>query len=112
MSSSIKEEKIKPDFKLWFEIGGKYVFGEGTYTLLDQINKKDSIAAAARSAKMSYRHAWDLIKEMEEHLGQTVVKSQKGGIHGGKSELTEAGDSLLKKYKELKEAMTKVCKLG
>lgn len=31
------KKKIKPPFKLWFEIGDNYVFGEGTYTLLGQI---------------------------------------------------------------------------
>ncbi|NIW51304.1 MAG: LysR family transcriptional regulator, partial [Candidatus Korarchaeota archaeon] len=68
MSSFLKEMKVRPAFKLWFEIGEKYVFGEGTYNLLDQIRKRKSISAAARATNMSYRYAWDLIKEVEEHL--------------------------------------------
>lgn len=111
MSSSVDEDKIRPAFKMWFEIGGRYVLGEGTYTLLDQIKQKKSISAAAKATNMSYRHAWNLIKEVEKHLEKPVVKSQKGGKHGGKSELTKAGLSLLNRYRKLKKAMTEACKL-
>lgn len=111
MSFSLKKKKIKPAFKLWFEIGDSYVFGEGTYTLLVQIRENKSISAAAKATKMSYRHAWDLIKEVEKHLGEPVIKTQKGGKYGGKSELTSAGLSLLTSYRRLKETITNVCKL-
>ena len=111
MSFSLKKKKIKPAFKLWFEIGDSYVFGEGTYTLLVQIREKKSISAAAKATKMSYRHAWDLIKEVEKHLGEPVIKTQKGGKYGGKSELTSEGLLLLTSYRRLKKTMTNVCKL-
>ncbi|MCK4440001.1 LysR family transcriptional regulator [Candidatus Bathyarchaeota archaeon] len=111
MSISLEGKKIKPAFKLWFEIGDKYVFGEGTCTLLEQIKKRKSISAAARATNMSYRYAWDLIKEVGKHLGEPVIKTQKGGKHGGKSELTTAGLLLLTSYKKLKKTMTKACKL-
>ncbi len=111
MSFSLKGKKIKPAFRLWFEIGDKYVFGEGTYSLLDEIEKKKSISAAAKATKMSYRHAWNLIKEVEKHLGETLLKTQKGGKHGGKSELTSVGLSLLTSYRRLKKKMINVCKL-
>lgn len=111
LSFSLKGRKIKPAFKLWFEIGDEYVFGEGTYELLEQIRKKKSISAAAKTTKMSYRHAWDLIKEVEKHLGKPIIKTQKGGKYGGKSEVTSVGLSLLTSYKRLKKRMTNVCKL-
>ena len=111
MSFSLKKKKIKPAFKLWFEIGDKYILGEGTYTLLEQIKKRKSISAAAKATNMSYRYAWDLIQEVGKHLGEPVIKTQKGGKHGGKSELTTARLLLLASYKKLKKAMTKACKL-
>ena len=111
MSSSLKKKKIKPAFKLWFEIGDDYVFGEGTYGLLDEIRKNKSISAAAKATNMSYRHAWDLIKEVEKHLEEPVIKTQKGGKYGGKSEVTNAGLSLLTSYQKLKKRMINVCKL-
>ena len=111
MSSSLKRKKIKPAFKLWFEIGDDYILGEGTYGLLEEIRKKRSISAAAKTTNMSYRHAWDLIKEVEKHLGEPVIKTQKGGKYGGRSEVTDAGLSLLTSFKKLKKKMKNVCKL-
>jgi molybdate transport system regulatory protein len=104
------KKKIKPAFKLWFQIGGDYVFGEGAYELLEQIREKKSISAAAKATRMSYRYAWAHIREIEEHLGESIVKTQKGGKQGGKTEITEAGLSLLTNYRRLKELMTEVCK--
>jgi molybdate transport system regulatory protein len=103
-------KKIKPAFKLWFQIGEDYVFGEGAYELLEQIKDKKSISAAAKTTHMSYRYAWALIKEIERHLGEPIVKAQKGGKLGGRTEITDAGLSLLTDYKRLKELMTEVCK--
>ena len=104
--------KIKPAFKLWFQIGEDYVFGEGAYELLDQIRERKSISAAAKAAHMSYRYAWAHIKEIEEHLGQSIVKAQKGGKKGGQTEITEVGLSLLANYRRLKELMTEACKMA
>jgi len=106
-----KKPKIKPVFKLWFEINGQYVFGEGTYKLLASIKIEGSLSGAAKAVGMSYRYAWGLIKEVEEHLGMPVVKTQRGGKHGGLTELTEAGLSLVANYKKLKDLMTDACKL-
>ena len=111
MSFCLKKKKLRPAFKLWFEIGDDHVLGEGTYGLLEEIRKKKSISAAAKATNMSYRHAWDLIKEVERHLGEPVIKTQKGGKYGGRSEVTGAGLSLLTSFKKLKKKMKNVCKL-
>ena len=105
------KQKIKPAFKLWFEIGDNYVFGEGAYELLEKIKEKKSISAAAKATHMSYRYAWALIKEVEKHLGEPVVKTQKGGKSGGKTEITNAGLSLIANYKRLKQTMAKACQI-
>jgi molybdate transport system regulatory protein len=111
LSFSLKDKRIKPVFKLWFEIGDRYVFGEGVCALLDEIRQRKSISAAAKATKMSYRYAWGLTKEVEKHLGVPVLITQKGGKSGGKSELTRAGVTLLTNYKKLKNTMKDVCKL-
>jgi molybdate transport system regulatory protein len=105
------QKKIKPAFKIWFEIGESYVFGEGAYELLEQIREKKSISAAAKTTHMSYRYAWALIKEVEEHLGEPVVKAQKGGKSGGKTEITNAGLSLIANYKKLMQTIAKACRI-
>ncbi|MCK4478329.1 winged helix-turn-helix domain-containing protein [Candidatus Bathyarchaeota archaeon] len=108
---STKKPEIKPAFKLWFEINGKYIFGEGTYNLLEKIREEGSLSAAAKTSGMSYRYAWGLIKDAEEHLGMPVVRTQRGGKHGGKTDLTRMGLSLVTNYKKLKKVMTDVCRL-
>jgi molybdate transport repressor ModE-like protein len=103
--------KIKPVFKLWLEINEKYVFGEGTCKLLENIKAEGSLSDAAKVLGMSYRYAWGLIKDVEEHLGMPIVKTQRGGKHGGQTELTEAGLSLVAAYKKLKKSLANICKL-
>ena len=108
MSRSV-EKKVKPIFKLWFEIDGRYIFGEGTFKLLEKIRDERSLRAAAEALDMSYRYAWGLVKNVEEHFGEPIVKAYRGGKHGGKTELTQAGLSLVSHYKKLKTVMTKAC---
>lgn len=103
--------RIKPAFKLWFEVNGEYVFGEGVCKLLERVKEEGSINAAAKSLRMSYRYAWGLIRNVERHLGRRVVRTQKGGRQGGRTELTETGLSLVANYRNLKRIMTDVCKL-
>jgi len=110
-SPHLKKKRVKPAFKLWFEIGDNYIFGEGAYELLNQVREKGSLSAAAKTLGMSYRYAWSRIKEVEKNLGEPVLKTYKGGKHGGKSEITAAGLALLENYEKLKEEMTKVCRL-
>ncbi len=108
---SSEESRIKPVFKLWLEINGEYVFGEGTCKLLEKISAERSLSAAAKALGMSYRYAWGLLKNVEKHLGEPVVRTQRGGKYGGKTELTHTGLSLVAYYRKLKKAMTDVCRL-
>ncbi len=111
MNTSANNLKAKPAFKLWFEINGEYVFGEGTCNLLEKVNELGSINAAAKNIGMSYRYAWGLIRKVEMSLGKSAVRTQKGGKQGGKTELTETGRSLVASYRNLKRIMTDACRL-
>ncbi len=105
-----KRHRVKPAFKLWFEIDGEYVFGEGTCKLLGKVKEEGSLSAAARASGMSYRYAWGLVKDVEKHLGAAIVETRKGGKHGGRTELTKTGLLLVEDYKRLKKTVTDVCK--
>jgi molybdate transport system regulatory protein len=111
LSISRNELEVKPSFKLWFEFHGKYIFGEGAFRLLQKIQEEGSLNAATKILGMSYRYAWGLIRDIEGHLGRSVIKTQRGGRHGGKTELTETGLFLTTNYKKLKNALMDVCKL-
>jgi molybdate transport repressor ModE-like protein len=97
---------LRPKYKFWLETDDGYVFGEGTFELLEGIREKGSLTASAQDLHMSYRHAWGIIKQMEKNLGQTVLITYKGGKHGGGgAKLTPIGTRLLRTYSQCKNVL-------
>jgi molybdate transport system regulatory protein len=66
--------------------------------LLEKIEVTGSISQGAKQSGMSYKAAWDAIKEINQILGQEVVSCEKGGKGGGGANLTLFGQRLLKVY--------------
>jgi len=95
---SIASAMIRLNAKGWLEKDGKFLLGEGRARLLELIDETHSISETAKEMKMSYRHAWGVIREMEGAVGKKLVKSVRGGSEGGKTELTAAGKKLLSDY--------------
>jgi len=69
--------------------------------LLDLVDRFGTLTHAAREARMSYRYAWNLIKEAEAHLGTSMILTQPGGTGGGHSALSAEGRRLLDTFKRL-----------
>lgn len=89
--------------KCMLKKNGEFIIGEGRAKLLKFIDETGSISRAAEKMDMSYRHAWGIIKKMEENAKEEFVKSQRGGSKKRGSMLTPAGERLLKDYKTLKQ---------
>ena len=53
---------------------------------------------------MSYRRAWELVEDLNRHLGTPVVSTAAGGTGGGGARLTEAGQALITEYRALEAA--------
>jgi len=87
--------------KIWLEINGEPVFGQGRDELLSQIRESGSINAAAKAMGMPYRKAWTYIDAMEKRLGFPLVERLKGGAGGGTSKLTSQAENLLMKFDQL-----------
>lgn len=66
--------------------------------LLQQIQACGSISQGAKLAGMSYKTAWDAVKDMNTRLPEPVVHSEKGGKGGGGAKLTVFGERLLQMY--------------
>lgn len=97
--------------KIWLEIDGKPVIGEGRAQLLELIDETRSISESAKRMGISYRYAWGTIKEIEDNLGKSIITSSRGGAGGGgKTELTEEGKALLREFRE-KEELFRRCML-
>ncbi|MBL4832283.1 MAG: LysR family transcriptional regulator [Aliivibrio sp.] len=79
-------------------IGKKQFANPRRIALLEQIAVTGSISQGAKLAGISYKAAWDAVKDMNSALSQPVVHSEKGGKGGGGAKLTEFGERLLKVY--------------
>lgn len=101
--------RVKPAFKIWFEGGGSHLFGQGTIELLKQILDKGNLVDASKAMKISYRHAWGLLKEAEKRIGEPLVLSYKGGESGGGGmKLTEKSLDLIRQYSRIEEVLNEI----
>lgn len=92
---------------IWIE-GKKGAFiGVGRMKLLEQVNECGSITDAAKSMKMSYRQAWELIDSMNRQSKKPLVVTSAGGVGGGGTTVTAEGIKAIKQYKELLERFDK-----
>ncbi len=97
-------------YRFWFESPAGYIFGPGSYQILKEIERTGSLRQAAQNLGMSYRHAWGLIKEIEENLGVKILESHRGGRTGGESRLTKEAMNLLREYEKYKVLFDEVAK--
>jgi molybdate transport system regulatory protein len=87
--------------KVWFDVGGKRVFGSGLAQILELVRDRGTLRAAARAAGISYRHAWDLLRDAEKRSGRRLFAPHAGGPRGGRSEITPEGRRLLDIYRRV-----------
>ncbi len=78
--------------------------GPGKADLLEAIRDTGSISAAGRKLGMSYRRAWLLVDELNQHLGAPVVDAVTGGAKGGGAALTRTGEEVLTRYRAMEAA--------
>jgi len=91
--------------KIWLEIDGKPVFGQGRDELLRLIRKTGSINAASKEMGIPYRKAWSYLDAMEKRLGFPLVNRLKGGAGGGESSLTPLAAEMLDRFNTLQQGM-------
>lgn len=75
--------------------------GPGKIALLEEIARHGSISAAGRALRMSYRRAWELVEDLNRHLGTAVVSASTGGSGGGGARLTPTGEALVAAYRAI-----------
>lgn len=80
--------------------------GPGKVALLEAIAHTGSISAAGRALRMSYRRAWELVEDLNRHLGTAVVATAAGGSGGGGARLTPTGDAIVAEYRALEAETT------
>lgn len=81
--------------------------GPGKIGLLEAIEKRRSISAAARDFDMSYRRAWLLIDELNHVFSELVVETYPGRSHGTGAKLTPFGERLVAQFRAVERRATK-----
>jgi molybdate transport system regulatory protein len=81
--------------KVWLEVDGRFVMGDGGLRLLEAIARLGSLAAAVRAMGWSYRHAWGYLRRAEGVLGVPLLVARAGRGAARGATLTEHGRLLL-----------------
>jgi len=98
-------KRLRPKSKVWLELGGRPVFGDGKAELLEEVGNSGSLTAAAAALGMSYRGLWQRLRDMESRLGVELVARQAGGRGGGGAQLTENARTLLRRYRAFRRGI-------
>lgn len=93
---------IKTKIQIFTDNGS--AFGPGKAQLLSAIIDHGSISAAAKSMKMSYKRAWDLVCAMNDAFQENLVITKVGGSQGGGAEVTPFGQKILALYQDAAKA--------
>ena len=97
------ENETNVKFRIWIYSGEDKLLGKGRVELLERIKESGSISKAAKEMKMSYRQAWQMVKEMNERSSSPLVEKQHGGPKGGGTIITEAGERGIHAFQELED---------
>lgn len=88
----------RPGFRgrVWIDGSEGTFIGYGRVVLLEKIMEHGSITKAAKSMKMAYRHAWDLVDSMNRQAKEPFVELATGGKGGGGAHVTQMGKRAVK----------------
>ncbi len=80
------------------------IMGDGKAELLKSIKEEGSLNRACRKVKISYKHAWLLLKEIEDSVGEPLIIKKRGGKEQG-TFLTRKAEKLLEEYDTYREML-------
>lgn len=90
-----------PRLRIRIEFEGNHTLGPGKVQLLEAVGEHGSISAAARSMSMSYRHAWEMLDDVNQCFSGRVLETEAGGRSGGGARLTEFGRGIVERYRAM-----------
>jgi len=90
---------LERNAKVWLSHEGKPVLGAGKVELLLAIDEAGSLQKACKKLGISYKHAWNILKNINERLGEDVVRTVRGGKEQG-TFLTDCGRKLIAEYEK------------
>jgi molybdate transport system regulatory protein len=85
-------------------LGEDHSLGPGKVQLLEAVRELGSITSAARSMDMAYRHAWELIDDMNRCFRSPVVATASGGATRGGARVTAFGEEVIRRFRAMEQA--------
>ena len=95
-----------PSLRIKIRMGDSAI-GPGKIALLELIESKGSISAAARAMDMSYRRAWHLIDTLNANFDRPLIETSVGGARGGGARLSEDGRELIRRFREVRKGLNR-----
>jgi len=98
--------------KVWLELEGRFVIGEGGLDLLEAVERLRSLTGAAQAVGWSYRHAWGYLRNAERVLGAKLVVTLpgRGGARG--TRLSPVGRLFLKQLQRARRGAHAAARQG
>ena len=84
--------------KFWLTLGPRTLFGDGKARLLEAVDELGSLRSAAESMGMSYRHAWGLLRELDQAAGFPFLEHSGTGKRS-RLRLTADGRRFIEAYR-------------
>jgi putative molybdopterin biosynthesis protein len=81
----------------------KQAIDEGLFRLLDAIKSQGSLKRASEETRLSYRHAWGLLKKWEIEFNSPLATLQRGRNQG--ASLTSLGGKLVQAHQSLTDKL-------
>ena len=91
---SLPKRSMTARARVWLELNGLPVFGDGRARLLEAVQRTGSIKGAAGEMGMSYRYAWGHLNHVEKRLGCKLIER-----HASGSRLTPDGLKLIQTFR-------------
>jgi molybdate transport system regulatory protein len=95
---------------LRFTFPGGAPLSHGKAELMELIRETGSIRQAAQQMEMSYRRGWLLADELNHMFREPVIETKKGGKSGGGAGLTDFGETLLRRFRDMESRTAKALK--
>lgn len=90
-----------PRINIWIERDDQVAMSIWRVALLEAVARTGSMSSAAEQMHVSYRIAWNKIKEMEERLGIPLITTRVGGTDGGGTSLTPAAEKYIQHFRHV-----------
>ncbi len=109
LRKKLREIKVRKDVILLYR--GHVILDMRLAKILEEVERRGSLLAAARAQGASYSWIWSRINRVEELLGEKLLSVRRGGSKGGGAVLTDLGKELLNIYMDnLTEGRTELKK--